>query len=83
MSDKNDKLLEVVTMPCPICGLVHGVEKHICTGVISIKGVRVEYPEEYFRCNNPDFSDDENIFESGEMLNNNLARARTQYKLRK
>ena len=55
MSDTNDRLLEVVTMPCPICGLVHGVEKHICTGVISIKGVRVEYPEEYFRCNNPDF----------------------------
>lgn len=44
MSDTNDRLLEVVTMPCPICGLVHGVEKHICTGVISIKGVRVEYP---------------------------------------
>ena len=41
MSDTNDRLLEVVTMPCPICGLVHGVEKHICTGVISIKGVRV------------------------------------------
>lgn len=26
MSNTNDRLLEVVTMPCPICGLVHGVE---------------------------------------------------------
>jgi len=73
-----NKLVKVVSMNCPICGLNHEVELRKRNTWISIKGEDIIYEEQYFYCSNA--REDENEFVTGAMSNDNLLKARDAYR---
>lgn len=68
-------------MDCPICDKVHEVEERKRITNIVIKGEEVIYEERYYFCSNAD--EDENEFETGAMLNENLLNARNSFRVKK
>lgn len=78
MSDT--KLIRRIHMECPVCDEVHEVEERYRVSTVIIKGEETDYEERYYYCPNAD--EDENEFESGTMLNQNLMNARNAYRVR-
>ena len=66
-----------VKMLCPICCTEHEVERRSREGGAIIRGRQVRYYEEYFVCTLSE--EDENEFETGEMFDQNVWRARLAY----
>lgn len=66
-------LLETVEIDCPFCDKVHTIEKRQRTAKSRIKDKVVQYEEIYYYC---PLSNRENEFVSGEMMDENIARAR-------
>ena len=61
-------------MDCPLCDKTHEVEERKRLATITMKGEKVAYEEKFYFCENA--SDDENEFETGSMMNENLCNAR-------
>ena len=74
-------LIRKCHMNCPICDKTHDVEERERLTAVKIKGEEVAYKERFFYCANAE--DDENEFETGEMLNGNLLSARNAYRIKK
>ncbi len=74
-------IIKKVHMNCPLCEKTHELEERKRVNTIVIKGVEVSYEERFYFCANSD--EDENEFESGEMLNENLLNARNAYRVKK
>ena len=68
-------------MNCPICGKEHEVKEQKRKATITIKGEKVVYNERYYYCANT--KEDENAFETGAMINENLLSARNEYRIKK
>ena len=73
-------LIRKVYMNCPICDKLHEVEERKKNCAIIIKGEEVTYEARFYFCANTD--EDENEFESGEMVNENLLNARNAYRVK-
>ena len=71
-------LIRKVRMDCPLCDKTHEVEerKHFTTDII--RGEKITYEERFYRCTNSD--DEENEFETGFMVNENLLNAKNAYR---
>ncbi len=67
-------------MNCPLCDKTHEVEERKRISSVTIKGDKVAYEERFYFCANAD--EDENEFESGSMLNENLLNARNSYRIK-
>lgn len=67
-------VIRKVYMNCPICDKTHEVEERKRATIITIKGEEVSYEEKFYLCTNT--NKDENEFETGTMLNENLLNAR-------
>ncbi|MBR6309293.1 MAG: hypothetical protein IKR39_11885 [Lachnospiraceae bacterium] len=67
-------LIRKVNMSCPICENTHEVEERKQTATIILDGKKVTYEERFYFCSNAD--EDENEFENGAMVNENLRNAR-------
>lgn len=67
-------------MECPVCGRVYEVEERKRFTTVMIKGEQAAYEERYYYCENAD--EDENEFETGSMMNENLMNARNAYRLK-
>ena len=65
-------------MDCPLCDKTHEVEERKQLATVTIKGEKVTYEERFYRCINSD--DEENEFETGSMVNENLFNARNAYR---
>ena len=78
---KANTLIRKVHMNCPLCGKTHEVEERKRYTTITIKGEEVAYEERFYFCANAD--EDENEFESGSMMNENLLNARNAYRVKK
>lgn len=72
-------LLRKVHMYCPLCDKAHEVEERKQFTTIALKGDEVTYEERFYFCANAD--EDENEFESGSMMNENLMNARNAYRV--
>ena len=77
---ENSILIRKIRMECPICDKIHEVEERKRTAFIIIKEEDVFYEETYYFCGNTD--DDENEFETGGMMNENLLNARNAYRIK-
>lgn len=66
---------------CPLCDKVHELEERKRTTTTIIKGEEVTYEERFYFCKNAD--EEENEFETADMLNENLLRARNAYRIKK
>lgn len=75
----NGILIETIYMNCPICGKTHDVEERKRNTKARIKDEMVAYMERYLYCANA--SEDENEYETGAMLNENLLNARNAYRV--
>lgn len=82
MSDNTMKAITIkkVNMSCPVCGKVHEVEERKRKTSITIKGEEVTYEEKFYFCKNAD--EEENEFETGKMINENLLNARNAYRIK-
>lgn len=76
----NSILIRKVHMNCPLCDKVHEIEERKRTTSIIIKGEEVFYDERFYFCANVDT--DENEFETGAMINENLLNARNAYRVK-
>ena len=65
-------------MDCPLCDRTHEVEERKRLTTDLIKGEKITYEEKFYRCVNAD--DEENEFETGAMVNENLFNARNAYR---
>lgn len=75
------EVLDRTEMDCPICDKVHVLELRRRVSTVEIKGVEVQYEDDYYFCENAkDYEEDE--FVTGEMLNENLRRAREAYRIK-
>ncbi|WP_373212512.1 type II TA system antitoxin MqsA family protein [Ruminococcus sp. 5_1_39BFAA] len=74
-------LIRKVHMNCPLCDRTHEVEERKRTTSITLKGEEVTYEERFYFCANAD--EDENEFETGSMMNENLLNARNAYRVKK
>ncbi|MCD8012239.1 MAG: DUF4065 domain-containing protein [Lachnospiraceae bacterium] len=79
MADTN--LIRKIYMNCPVCDKEHEVEERSRMTTVLIKGEEVVYEERYFFCVNAD--PEENEFETGAMMNENLLNARNAYRTQK
>ena len=73
-------LIRKVHMSCPLCDKTHEVEERKRFTTIALKGDEVTYEERFYFCANAD--EDENEFESGSMMNENLMNARNAYRVK-
>ena len=71
-------LIRKVHMDCPLCDRTHEVEERKRFTTITLKGDEVTYEERFYFCANAD--EDENEFEFGSMMNENLMNARNAYR---
>lgn len=69
---------KIIYMSCPLCGKTHEIEERKRTTTTILKGEEVTYEEKFYFCANAD--EDENEFETGAMINENLFNARNAYK---
>ena len=72
--------IKKVNMNCPVCDKVHEVEERKRKTSITIKGEEVTYEEKFYFCENAD--GEENEFETGKMINENLLNARNAYRVK-
>lgn len=77
---EDSTLIRKICMDCPLCDRTHEVEerKHFLT--VTIGGEKITYEERFYRCTNSD--DEENEFETGSMVNENLSNARSAYRVK-
>lgn len=68
-------------MNCPLCGQTHEVEERNRFTSIILKGEEVTYEERFYFCANA--VEEENEFEMGAMINENLLNARNAYRIKK
>ena len=73
-----EELVRIVQMDCPFCDKIHEVEERKRLTTAHMKGEEVTYEERFYFCANTD--EDENEFETGAMLNENLLNARNAYR---
>lgn len=73
-------LIRKVHMECPLCDKMHEIEERKRTAEITLKGDKVTYEERFYCCAN--VAEDENEFETGAMMNENLLNARNAYRLK-
>lgn len=73
-------LIRKALMSCPLCEKTHEVEERKRMTTITIKGKEVVYEERFYFCANAD--EDENEFETGAMINENLLNARNAYRVK-
>ncbi|MCM1181282.1 MAG: DUF4065 domain-containing protein [Clostridium sp.] len=71
-------LIRKVHMECPICDKVHEIEERKRKTAVVIKGEEVVYEERFYCCANA--NEEENEFETGNMMNENLLSARNEYR---
>ena len=71
-------LVKKIHMECPLCDKVHEIEERRRLTTAIVKGEEVTYEERYYFCSN---AEDENEFESGAMMNENLLHARNAYRV--
>lgn len=76
---KASSLIRKVYMDCPLCDKTHEVEERQRLATISLKGDMVTYEERFYYCSNSDI--EENEFETGPMMNENLLKARNAYRI--
>ena len=69
-----------IRMNCPICDKIHDVEERKRYATTLVKGEKVRYMEKYLFCENA--NDDENEFETGTMMDENLLCARNAYRIK-
>jgi len=72
------ELIKKVMMRCPICDNEHNVELRERVAKTIIKGIDMEYKENYYFCGNA--TESMNEFADGEMDNKNLLNARNSYR---
>jgi len=70
-------LIRKINMACPICDQTHEVEERKRMSETIIKDEKVIYEEKYYLCSH---AKDENEFENGALLNENLLNARNAYR---
>lgn len=75
---ENDVLIRKIKMDCPLCDRFHEIEERKRTAVATIKGEEVIYEERFYFCADADA--EENEFETGAMMNENLLNARNAYR---
>lgn len=73
-------LIRKIHMECPLCGKTHEIEERKRTTMTILKGDEVTYEERFYFCANVD--EDENEFENGDMVNENLLNARNAYRVK-
>lgn len=73
-------LIEKVVYDCPFCDKKHLLEKRIKKNKVEIKEEKIEYDEVYFLC--PETDEEENEFVSAKMMDENLLKARDNYRER-
>lgn len=78
--EKNE-LIRKIHMECPLCDKVHEIEERKRTTTTIMKGEEVTYDERFYFCGYADA--DENEFETGKMINENLLNARNAYRIKK
>lgn len=71
-------LIEKVKVDCPICNKEHMIEKRQRKNKIKIKDKIIQYDEVYFSCLETD--EEENEFVTAQMMDENLSRARENYR---
>lgn len=76
----DSKLIRKIHMDCPICDKTHEVEERTRLAVVTVKGDKVEYEQRYLFCGNA--GEEDGVFETGEMNNENLHRARNAYRVK-
>lgn len=76
---EDSTLIRKVRMDCPLCDRTHEVEERKRLTTVLIKGEKVIYEEQFYRCVNADA--EENEFETGSMVNENLRNARNAYRM--
>lgn len=76
----NTTITKRIYMECPICGGIHEIEERSRTTTAIIKGEEVTYNERFYYCVYAD--EDENEFEIGNMINDNLMNARNAYRIK-
>ncbi len=76
---ENSTLIRKINMNCPLCDKTHEVEERKRVATVTIKGDKVAYEERFYYCENAD--EEENEFESGSMLDENLFNARNAYRI--
>lgn len=81
MSVENGKLVRKIHMRCPLCDCIHEIEEKKRIAVTMIKEEEVVYEEKFYFCANAD--EDENEFETGSMMNENLLNARNAFRVKK
>lgn len=74
-------LIRKTHMECPLCDKVHEIEERKRTATTIIKGEEVTYDERFYFCANVD--EEENEFETSNMMNENLLNARNAYRVKK
>lgn len=72
------KLIRKLHMNCPLCDKMHDVEERERLTTIIIKGEETAYKERFYFCGNAE--EDENEFEFGSVVNENLMNARNAYR---
>lgn len=72
-------LIRRIHMDCPICDKKHEVEERKRYTTIMIKGEEVTCEKRFYFCSNAD--EEENEFETGTMVNENLMNARNAYRV--
>lgn len=77
----NATITKKIKMECPICGDIHEIDEMSRTTTTIIKGEKVTYNESFYYCAYAD--EDENEFEIGDMINENLMNARNAYRIKK
>lgn len=75
---KHITLIRKVRMDCPLCDRTHEVEERKRFSTVTIRGEKITYEERFYRCTNS--NDEENEFETGSMVNENLSNARSVYR---
>ena len=76
----SEKIIEKIYMDCPLCDHKHELLKIARSTTLMVKGDLVTYDETFFRCLNIDNEEDENEFETGKMLNQNILNAKNAYR---
>lgn len=73
------KHLQNEVIDCPICGQVHEVGLYSRMATIEVKGVEVDYEQQYYACPNiwPESKEGEFCF--GSLWQANIARAKEAY----
>lgn len=79
-SMEKDTLLKKIHMECPLCGREHEIEERKRLTTVIIKGDRIAYEERFYFCANAD--EDENEFETGAIVNENMRNARNAYRVK-